>query len=113
MITSSNDGLRQASVRAAAGTALTYDGDWHALFDLAGIVPGPFNGRMLAWCNAQLGAAHPDLTGAMDAFALSQGAPNWSSMGTFTAGGGGGGGSPSLDFSQPANSQYDQTLQGA
>ena len=87
MTTSSNDGLRQASARAAAGTALTYDGDWHALFDQAGIAPGPFNGRMLAWCNAQLGANFTEINGAMTAFAVSQGSPDWDQMGAFTIGG--------------------------
>jgi hypothetical protein len=99
-----NDGARQATVRAATGTALTYEGDWHALFDAAEISPGPFNGRMLAWINAQLGAAYADLPGALDAFAISQGAPNWSSLGSFTIGGSTY--TPSLDFSDARNSQY-------
>ena len=107
---STNDGLRQATVRAATGTALSYEGDWHALFDSAGIAPGPFNGRLLAWLNAQLSAAYASLPGALDAFAISQGAPNWSSLGTFTIGGGGGGGSPSADFSQSSNSMYVPAL---
>jgi hypothetical protein len=106
---STNDGLRQASVRAATGTALDYNGDWQALFDQAGIAAGPFDGRMLAWCNAQLSAAYTSLPSAMDAFAVSQGAPNWSSLGAFTIGGGGGG-SPSLDFSQSSNSMYVPAL---
>lgn len=105
---STNDGLRQASVRAATGTALDYNGDWRALFDQAGIAPGPFNGRMLAWINAQLGTGHPEINGALDAFAISQGAPNWSSLGTFTIGGGGS--SPSADFSQTPNSMYVPAL---
>jgi hypothetical protein len=107
---STNDGLRQATVRAATGTALDYNGDWHALFDQAGIAPGPFNGRMLAWVNVQLSAAYTSLPGALDAFAISQGAPNWSSLGTFAIGGGG---SASLDFSQSPNSQFEQIAQGA
>lgn len=40
---------RQVSVRAVTSTALDYNGDWMALFDIEGIPPGPFNGRMLAW----------------------------------------------------------------
>jgi hypothetical protein len=81
----SNDGLRQGSIEAVTGTALTYNGDWEALFDQAGIAPGPFNGRMLAWLNIQLSASYTSLPAAQEAFALSQGAPNWSSMGSFTA----------------------------
>jgi len=107
---STNDGLRQATVRASTGTALDHDGDWQALFDQAGIAPGPFNGRMLAWVNAQLSAAFTSLPSALDAFAISQGAPNWSSLGTFTIGASG---SPRLDFSQTPNSQYEQIAQGA
>ena len=106
---STNDGQRQASVRAATGTALTYNGDWHALFDQSSIPAGPFDSRLLAWINGQLSASFTEINGAMDAFAISRGAPNWSSLGTFTLGGGG---SPSLDFSQTSNSQYDQIAQG-
>jgi hypothetical protein len=104
---STNDGLRQATVRASTGAALSYDGDWHALFDQAGIATGPFNGRMLAWVNAQLSASYADLTSALDAFAVSQGAPNWSSLGSFTIGGAF---SPRLDFSDARNSQYVPAL---
>ena len=106
---STNDGLRQATVRAATGTALTYDGDWDALFDQAGISAGPFNQRMLAWVNTQLSANYTDLTSALDAFAVSQGAPNWSSLGSFTIGGGSY--TPKLDFSDARNSQYAQVAQ--
>lgn len=105
---STNDGLRQATVRAATGTALDYNGDWRALFDQAGITPGPFNGRMLAWVNAQLAAAYTDLTSALDAFAISQGAPNWSSLGSFTIGGSVY--APGLDFEDARNSQYVPAL---
>lgn len=80
----SNQGLRQASVRAATGTALTYEGDWHALFDAATIPAGDFNGRLLAWINAQLVASHTELNGAMQAYAAFKSAPSWSELGTFT-----------------------------
>ena len=65
----SQQSLRQASVRALTGTANPSEGDWHALFDTAGIAGGPFDGRLLAWLNAQLGAAYGDLAGAQQAFA--------------------------------------------
>lgn len=81
----SQQGLRQASVRAVTGTALTYEGDWHALFDKAGIAAGDFDGRLLRWINGRLSASHTELNGAMQAFAASQGAPGWSAMGTFSA----------------------------
>jgi hypothetical protein len=80
---SSAQGDRQASVRALTGTALSYEGDWHALFDLAGIPDGDFNGRLLAWCNAQLAASYTNTNDAMQAFAASKGAANWSSLGSF------------------------------
>lgn len=81
----SNQGARQASVRAITGTALTYEGDWHALFDLDGVAAGSFNGRLLAWINQNLGTSYSEINGAMNAFAVSQGYANWDSMGTFTA----------------------------
>ena len=83
-----NQGDRQASVRAASGTALSYEGDWQALFDGAGIAPGAFDGRMLAWINAQLSASYAELDGAMAAFAQSQDAPSWPQLGAFAIGGG-------------------------
>lgn len=80
-----NQGLRQASVRAVTGTALDYNGDWHALFDQAGIHPGEFNGRLLAWINGYLGTSYPDLPGAMQGFAKNRGYLTWDAMGTFNA----------------------------
>ena len=79
-----NDGARQASVRAVSGAMLDDNGDWHALFDQAGILPGPFNGRMLAWINSQLSAVYLELNGAMAAYAASQGFSGWSAMGAFS-----------------------------
>jgi hypothetical protein len=83
----SNDSARQASVRAVAGTAYDYNADWHALFDSAAVSAGTFSERMLAYINTSLGASHTNVNSAMQAYAESQGAYNWSSMGTFTPGG--------------------------
>jgi hypothetical protein len=83
MATGNAQGDRQASVRALTGTALSYEGDWHALFDLVGIPVGDFNGRLLAWLNAQLAASYTNVNDAMQAFAASKGAVNWSSLGSF------------------------------
>lgn len=80
-----NQGDRQASVRAVTGTAYSYEGDFHALFDAASIPAGQFNGRMLAWINAKLGTSYTDLNGAMNALAVNQGAKSWNEMGAFTA----------------------------
>lgn len=76
-------GLRQQSVRDLTETAGSYESDWHALFDLYGIAAGPFNGRLLAWLNLQMATTIADLPGAMQAFAVTQGVTNWSSMGTW------------------------------
>lgn len=85
-------GDRQASVRAVTGTAGTYEGDWEKLFDLAGIPAGDFNGRMLAWVNLKLSSAYAEINGALQALATASGAFNFSSLGTFDASTGGGGG---------------------
>lgn len=102
----SQQGLRQASVRAVTGTALTYEGDFHALFTGAGIPAGEFNGRFLQWINAKLSASYADLPGAMQALAASAGAYNYSSLGTFDASTSAPTEVPAMDFSQASNSQY-------
>lgn len=83
----SNQGKRQESVRAQTGTAFTYEGDWHALFDMAGIPVGTYNERLLAWINDYMGESFTELNGAMAAFAIDQGYSDWDSMGTFDAAG--------------------------
>lgn len=94
----SQQGLRQASVRAVTGSAETYEGDWHRLFDLAGIPAGTFDGRMLAWISLKLSVAFTELNGAMQALADYGGAFNFSSLGTFDASVGP---PPADDFSFP------------
>ena len=93
-----NQGGVQQAVRDSTGTALDYNGDWSALFDADGIATGPWSGRMLAWINATLSASYVNVNEAMQAFAVSQGFNNWSSMNTVTLGPGaegpGGVGSP-------------------
>lgn len=81
-----NQEARQASVRAATSTAYDYNGDWSALFDMANIPAGGWNGRMLAWINQTLSTSYTELNGAMAAFAISQGADSWNSLGTFSLG---------------------------
>lgn len=81
----SNQGLRQASVRAETSTTETHNGDWHALFDAAAIADGPFNGRLLAWINDYLNTTYAGLPEAQQAFAVDQGADSWSELGTFDA----------------------------
>lgn len=81
----SQQSLRQASVRAVTGSAETYEGDWHRLFDLASLADGHFNGRLLRWINLKLTAAYANLPEAMQALATSLGVFNWDAIGTFDA----------------------------
>jgi hypothetical protein len=78
------------------GTSLTYEGDWHALFDMESLPQDGFNGRLLRWINLKLTATFTELNGAMQALADNFGAYNFSSLGTFDASVGppGVGGSP-------------------
>lgn len=86
-------GARQASIRAVTGSAEALEGDWHRLFDLAGIPANDgFNGRLLRWINLKLTATYTNLPEAMQALATYAGAFNFSSLGTFDASTGGGGG---------------------
>src|SRR4051812_11257448 len=89
-------GARQASVRAVTGTVGTYEGDFHALFTLAGISAGGndagggyrplgFDERFLLWINLKLSASYTNLPEAMQAMAAANGAYNFSSLGTFDA----------------------------
>lgn len=82
----SNQSDRQASARTISGTALTYEGDFHAVFDAAGVAAGPFNGRMIAWINSVLGTSYTDINGAQAAFAVNQGVADWNSLGAFSVG---------------------------
>lgn len=70
----------QASIRAITGTANSYEGDWHALFDKSAIAAGPFNGRLLAWLNAQLGRTYASLPEAQQAYAVLNGAFSWATL---------------------------------
>lgn len=75
-----NQSDRQQSVRDITGTELTYEGDWHALFDDAGIAAGAYNGRLLAWINLVLGESYTEINGAMNAFAASRGVQSWNDL---------------------------------
>jgi hypothetical protein len=108
----SQQGLRQASVRAVTGTAFTYEGDWHALFDHAGIPagqadsqgvyrPATYDERLLLWINDAMSRVFTNLPEAQQAFAAANGAYNWSSLGTFDASSGGAPGT--LDWSELGN----------
>lgn len=76
-------GLRQASARNLSGfaTGTNYNEDFLRLFDAQGVAAGTFNQRQLRWINARMGASFTNLDEAMQAYATSQGAYNWSSLG--------------------------------
>ena len=82
----SQQSLRQASIRAVTSTTYTYEGDWHALWDLLGIAAGTFNERMLLYINNQLSTSYTELNGAMAAFAAEHGSTTFQAIGTFTPG---------------------------
>lgn len=81
----SQQGLRQASVRAANASTLDYNGDFMALFAADGITTGDFNGQLLQYINLKLSASYDNLPGAMAAFADANTSTNFSAVGTFTA----------------------------
>lgn len=87
----SNQGDRQQTLRTSTGKALNYEGDWLAKFDANAIPAGDFNGRMLAFINAQLSTSYTEINGAMVAYAVSQstsGAKSFNELGAFTIVGG-------------------------
>lgn len=72
--------LRQASIRTRTGKAQPFNGDWHDLFDRNGIAPGPYDGRLLRWCNLQMGTSYTDVSGAKTAYAKYLGWDRWGSI---------------------------------
>lgn len=80
---STNQGLRQAVIRASTGTALDYNGDWMAKFTADGIADGPFNQRFVAWLQTKLDSSNTNLDGLKDAYATTKGAGSWNELGTF------------------------------
>lgn len=77
--------LVHQSVRNATGTAHSYIGDWHALFDLLSIPTGTWEGRMIQYVNMKLGTSITDVTSALQALATSQGVGTFGELGTFDA----------------------------
>ena len=73
-------GLQQAAVRESTGTSLSYDGDWHTIFDNHGIAAGPFNGRLLTYLQRALNSTSDSLPGLKQRYAELHGAHNESSL---------------------------------
>ena len=82
----SNQSALQTALRASTGTALTYEGDWHAYWDSQGISSGRFNERMLEWIKSVEAGAPDSLPGAMTHYAIQAGFTNWDSMTTLSLG---------------------------
>jgi hypothetical protein len=80
-----NQSDRQASVRTITSTELSYEGDFHALFDAAAIPSGTFNERLLAWINQKLVASYTNIDSAKAALAVANGSNTWDQLGTFDA----------------------------
>ena len=76
-------GKKQQTVRNETGTALTWEGDWHALFTIKSVAAGTFNERLLAWINQELGTSYTEINGAKHALAAANGAGDWASLETF------------------------------
>lgn len=76
----SNREALQASLRAATGTAHSFNEDWLALFDAEDIPPGHFDERQLVWINTRLGTNHETLADARNAFAVLQGKASWGEL---------------------------------
>ena len=81
----SNQSDRQASFRAIGGTTGTLQEDMLAAFaaDTPAVNTGTFNERFFIWLG-QRGMSASTLPGRMTEFAVSKGAINWDSLGTFT-----------------------------
>lgn len=77
----SNQSLRQALIRALTGTEGTYNEDWIALFDLAGIPDGSFNERLFLWLEQETGLSGLSLPELMVAYAVLQGVATWNELG--------------------------------
>jgi hypothetical protein len=77
-------GKRQASAREGSlfPTATNYNEDLQRLWDAEGVAAGTFNERQLRWINDRLTTSYTNLQEAMQAFADSKGASNWSALGT-------------------------------
>lgn len=86
-----NQELRMLSLLEALGlpadSNISHDELWMRFWDQQGVAQMHWNGRMLAWINTVLGTSYTNVNDAMNAFAVSQSYLNWSSMGTFDAGG--------------------------
>lgn len=82
----SQQGLRQASARAISLTATNNPYNEDFMKAVAAEITPPanatFNETVILFCNERLGRTFGNINEAMQAFAASKGAYNWSSLGT-------------------------------
>ena len=85
---STNQELRQESVRLVTGTTGTYNEDFLELFALSGFTTGTFNERFYLWLEDRLGLSNSGktLNELMVDFAIDQGVADWNSLGSITLG---------------------------
>lgn len=81
---STNQELRQVSIRAVTSTTGTLMEDWLALFTVRSIAAGTFNERMIGYLQGELPSAVVNLPELKQLFADDQSFDNWNAIGTFT-----------------------------
>lgn len=81
----SQQGLRQASFRAIGGTTSDYNGDARAAFEAEATIPAgsTFNEAFLIWLKTRNSSSVNNLQQQMNAFAIANGAANWTALGSF------------------------------
>lgn len=82
MVVQTNQGAKQAAVRAITGTTYDYNGDWMALFDLYGIPRYDFNGRFLRWLQITTGSNKTDINDLKQLYARLLGFNSWGDINT-------------------------------
>ena len=75
-----NQGELQASIRTITSTTYDYNGDWHALFDNAGVAAGDFNSRLITYLQNTLSSTATDLDQLKQEYADAAGVYNWNSL---------------------------------
>lgn len=77
--------LRHASFKAISGTDGTYESDSRAAFEVEATIPAgsTYNEAFIIWLQTRLSSSETNLLDLMNAFAVSEGADTWSSLGSF------------------------------
>jgi len=78
-----NQGKRQASFRAIAGSSSTYNGDALAAFAADGVTETEFNGAFVAWLQQVIPSTGTNLNGLKAEYAALYGVTSWNELGHF------------------------------